>query len=220
MSRHSISVVSPIDVVNVNVKFIPLLSPLNVVKSHFCPLRVSVLKAPTIVTVNTVSLPNVCNVVPRINPIHSVNCSKPVHLVNVRKSVRPAHSNKPVYPVDVCKSLAPVDVCKPACIVDIRKPFFVDYWRHVSLFLILLLFAVSRNTSVFNRTILYIIPFVNIHMTYLIFTKFFKCTSIILTGNFLYIGDRLFKYSFLGIFIICKHVFKLLLIILFEFYFF
>ena len=50
-------------------------------------------------------------------------------------------------------------------------------------------------------------------MTYLIFTKFFKCTFVILTGNFLYIGDRLFKYSFLGISIICKHVFKLLLII-------
>ena len=50
-------------------------------------------------------------------------------------------------------------------------------------------------------------------MTFLIFTKFFKCTFVILTGNFLYIGDRLFKYSFLGISIICKHVFKLLLII-------
>ena len=196
MSRHSISVVSPIDVVNVNIKFTPLLSPLSVVKSHFCPLRVSVLKAPTILTVNTVSLRNVCNVVPHISPIHPVNCSKPVHLVNVRKSVRPAHSNKPVYPVDVCKSLAPVDVCKPACIVDIRKPFFVDYWRHVSLFYILLLSAVPINTSVFNKTILYIVLFTNIHVTYLIFIKFFKCTFVILTGNFLYIRDRHFKYSF------------------------
>ena len=210
LSRDSISVVSPIDVVNVNVKFTPLLSRVHIVKSHFRPLRVSVLKAPTIFTVNAVSPPNVCNVVSRINPTHHLceapqyihtvfvnnpaktvcpaNSSKPVRLVDVRKSVPPVNSNKPVYPVHACKSLVPVDLCKPVCLVDIHKPFFVDYWRHVSLFLILLLFAVSRNTSVFNRTILYIIPFVNIHMTYLIFTKFFKCTSIILTGIFLYIG--------------------------------
>ena len=50
-------------------------------------------------------------------------------------------------------------------------------------------------------------------MTYLIFTNFFKCTFAILMGFFLYIGDRFFKYLFLGIFIICKHFFKLLLII-------
>ena len=81
------------------------------------------------------------------------------------------------------------------------------------MFLILLLFTVSINTSAFNRTILYMIPFINIHMTYLIFTRFFKGTFVILTGKFLYIGDRLFKYSFLGIFIIFKNDFKLLLII-------
>ena len=41
-----------------------------------------------------------------------------------------------------------------------------------------------------------------------------KCTFAILKYViFLYIGDRLFKYLFLGIFIICKHCFKLLLII-------
>ena len=51
-------------------------------------------------------------------------------------------------------------------------------------------------------------------MTYLIFSKFFKCTFVILIGYFLYIGDRLFKYLFLGIFIICQYFFKLLLIIL------
>ena len=50
-------------------------------------------------------------------------------------------------------------------------------------------------------------------MTYLIFTKFFKCTFVILIGYLLYIGDRLFKCLFLGIFIICKYFFKLLLII-------
>ena len=235
LPRHSISVVSPIDVVNVNAKLTWLLSRVHVVKFHFRPLRVSVLKAPTIFTINTVSPPNVCNVVSRISPTHGlceapqyiqtvvvnnpaktvcpVNSSKPVRLVDVRKSVRPANSNKPVYFVGVCKSLVPVDVCKPVCLVDIRKPFFVDYWRHVSLFYILLLSAVPINTSVFNKTILYIVLFTNIHMTYLIFTKSFKCTFVILTGNFLYIGDRRFKYSFLGIFIICKHVFKLLLII-------
>ena len=59
----------------------------------------------------------------------------------------------------------PVDVLKPACLVDIRKPFFVDYWKHVTLFLILLFFAVSINTSVFNRTVLYMILFINIRMT-------------------------------------------------------
>ena len=77
-----------------------------------------------------------------------------------------------------------------------------------------LFFAVCINTSVFNRTILYMILFINIHMTYLIFSKFLKCTFVILIGCFLYIGDRLFKYLFLGIFIICQYFFKLLLIIL------
>ena len=51
-------------------------------------------------------------------------------------------------------------------------------------------------------------------MTYLIFSKFFKCTFVILIGYFLYIEDRLFKYLFLGIFIICQYFFKLLFIIL------
>ena len=51
-------------------------------------------------------------------------------------------------------------------------------------------------------------------MTYLIFGECFKCTFVILIGYFLYIGDRLFKYLFLGIFIICQYFFKLLLIIL------
>ena len=50
-------------------------------------------------------------------------------------------------------------------------------------------------------------------MTYLIFTKFFKCTYVILIGYFLFIGGRLFKYLFLEIFIVSKHLFKLLLII-------
>ena len=78
--------------------------------------------------------------------------------------VRP---NEPVYPVDICKSVYPADVCKPVCLLD--KPFFVDYLRHVILFLILLLFAVSVN-SVFNRTILYMnIIFISIQMTYLIY---------------------------------------------------
>ena len=120
--------------------------------------------------------------------VHPVNTRKPVCLVNSRKpvlpidvckSVRLVNSNKPVYPVEVCKSGGPVDVRKPVCLLDICKPFFVDYWRHVTLFLILLFFAVSKNTSVFNRTILYMILFINIHMTCLVFTKFFKCTFVI-----------------------------------------
>ena len=49
-------------------------------------------------------------------------------------------------------------------------------------------------------------------MTYLIFTKFFNCTYVILIDYFLFLEGRLFKYLFLGIFI-CKHLFKLLLII-------
>ena len=79
-----------------------------------------------------------------------VNSSKPVLPIDVRKSVRPVNSNKSVYPVDVSKSGGPVDVRKPVCLVGFRKPFFVDYWRHVTLFLILLFFAVSINTSIFN----------------------------------------------------------------------
>ena len=142
-----------------------------------------------------------------------VNSSTPVLPINVPKFVRPVNCNKSVYPVDVCKSGGPVDVCKPVGLADIRKLFFVNYWKHVNLFLILF-FAVFINASVFNRTILYMILFINIYMTYLIFSKFFKCTFVILIGYFLYIGDRLFKYLFLGIFIICQYFFKLLLIIL------
>ena len=48
-------------------------------------------------------------------------------------------------------------------------------------------------------------------MTHLIFTKFFNCTYVILIDYFLFLKGRLFKYLFLGIFI-CKHLFKLLLI--------
>ena len=101
------------------------------------------------------------------------------------------NSNKPVYPVDVFKSGGPVDICKPVCLVGILNPFFVDYWKHVTLCYILLFFAVSINTSVFNRTILHMILFINIHMTYLIFSTFFKCKFFILIGYFLYIGYRL-----------------------------
>ena len=109
-----------------------------------------------------------------------VNSSKPVFLIDVHKSVCPVNVNKPEYLVDVCKSVRPVDVNEPVCSVDTCKPFFVDYWKHVILFLILLLFVVFVNTSVINRTILYMILFINILMTYLIFTKFFKCTYVIL----------------------------------------
>ena len=98
------------------------------------------------------------------------------------------NSNKSVYPVDLCKSGGPVDVRQPVCLVDIRKPFFVDYWKHVTLFSILLFFAVSINTNVFNGTILYMILFMSIYMTYLIFSKFFKCTFAILIGYFFILG--------------------------------
>ena len=50
-------------------------------------------------------------------------------------------------------------------------------------------------------------------MTCLIFTKFYKCASVILTGKFLHIEDRRFKYLYLGISIISRYIFKLLLII-------
>ena len=82
--------------------------------------------------------------------------SKPVLPIDVRKSVCPPNSNKTVYTVEVCKSGGPVDVRKPVYLVDICKPFLVDYWKHVTLFLILLFSAASINTSVFIRTIPYI----------------------------------------------------------------
>ena len=106
------------------------------------------------------------------------------------------NSNKPVYPVDVCKPVCPVDVCKCLCLVDTHKPFFVEYWKHVILFMILLFFVVSINTSIFNRTILYMIIFINILMTYLTFTKLVKCTYVILTDYFLIFGGRLFNIYF------------------------
>ena len=58
------------------------------------------------------------------------------------------------------------------------------------------------------------ILFINIYMTYLVFSKFFQSTFAILISYFLYIRDRFFKYLFLVIFIICQYFFKLLLIIL------
>ena len=141
------------------------------------------------------------------------NSSKPVRPIDVRKSVRPVNSNKPVCPVDICKSVRPVDVCKSACLIDVRKSFFVDYWRHVILILIVLFFAVFVNTSAFNRAIPYMTIFINIHITYLTFTKFFKCSYVILIDCFLFIVGRLFRYLFLWIFSIFKHFFKLSLII-------
>ena len=70
LSCDPIPVVSPVDVVNVNVKFTPLRPRVHVFKYLFCPLRVSVLKTPTFLTVNKVSPPNVCNLISRVNPTH------------------------------------------------------------------------------------------------------------------------------------------------------
>ena len=66
--KSFLSVVSPVDVANVNVKLTPLRSRSHVVESLFRLLRVSVLKTPAIFTVNTLYPPNVCNVVSHINP--------------------------------------------------------------------------------------------------------------------------------------------------------
>ena len=101
-----------------------------------------------------------------------VNSSKLFRPIDFHKSAHLVDSNKLIYPVDVYKSVRPVDACKTACIVGIYKSFFVGYWKYVILFLILLLFAVLVNTNVFNRTILYMIMFINILMTYSIFIKF------------------------------------------------
>ena len=50
-------------------------------------------------------------------------------------------------------------------------------------------------------------------MTSLIFIKLFKSVYIVLIDYFSFIAGRPFKYLFSGIFIICKHFFKLLLFI-------
>ena len=76
LSRDLIPVASPVDVVNVNVKFTPLRSRVHVDKSFFCPLRVSVLKSPTNFTINTALPPNVCNLVSGIIPTHRL-CKEP-----------------------------------------------------------------------------------------------------------------------------------------------
>ena len=145
-------------------------------------------------------------------PVCPVNSSKHIRPIDVCKSLRPVNSIKSVYPVEVCKSIGPVDVHKPVFLVDICKPFSADYWRHVSLFLILLFFAVSINTTVFNRTILYMILFININKIFN-FHEIFQVYICYFNTLFLYIEDRLFKYLFLGIFIIGKQFSKLLLII-------
>ena len=76
LSRDPISVVSPVDVANVNFKFTLLCSLVHVIKSLFCPLYVSILKARTIFTVNTASSPNVCNRVSHISPTYCL-CKPP-----------------------------------------------------------------------------------------------------------------------------------------------
>ena len=97
-------------------------------------------------------------------PVCPVNFITLVVHIDCCKSVIPVNSNKPIYPVDI--SVGPVDVCKAVSLVNIWKPFLVDYWRHVSLFFISLFFEVSINTSTFNRTTLYMILFINIHIAY------------------------------------------------------
>ena len=111
-------------------------------------------------------------------PVLPIDVCKSAFPIDVCKSARPVNSKKPIYPFNVCQSGGSVDVLNPVCLVDICKPFFVDYWKYVALFLILLFFAVSINTIVFKRTILYMVLFINIHMTYLIFSKFLKCTLL------------------------------------------
>ena len=93
LSRDPISVLSPVDVVNVNVKFRPFRSPVHVVKSHFCPLCVSVLKAAAIFTVNAVPPPNVCSVVSCINPTDRL-CEAPqyIHTVVVNNPANTSYS--------------------------------------------------------------------------------------------------------------------------------
>ena len=89
LSRDRISVVPPVDIANVNVKFTPLSSCVLVVKSQSRPLRVSVLKAPTIFTLNTVSLPKIS----RINPTYCP-CEAPqyIHTVIVNKVANTSYS--------------------------------------------------------------------------------------------------------------------------------
>ena len=69
---HDHNDASPVDAINVKLKFTPLRSLVSVVQSPFRYQRVSVLKGPLIFIVNTGLPPNVCNVVSRINPTHSI----------------------------------------------------------------------------------------------------------------------------------------------------
>ena len=142
-----------------------------------------------------------------------------MRLVDALKLICPVNSNKYVCTVNFNKSLNskivnPVNLCVLVILVNlfvinnVCKSFFVGYWRHVILFLILLFHVVSVNTSVFNRTILHMIIFTNIHMTNLIFINLFKCAHVILVYYFLFIAGRPFEYLSLGIFVIFKHFFK------------
>ena len=92
LARDPISVVSPVDVVNVNAKFTLLRSRVHVVKSHFHPLRVSVFKAPTIFTVNTISPPNLCNIVSCTNPSHRL-CTYIPQYIHTNIADNPANTS-------------------------------------------------------------------------------------------------------------------------------
>ena len=62
-----------------------------------------------------------------------------------------------------------------------------------------LVFMETPNGSIINnRTILYMILFINFYMTYLIFSKFFKCTFVILISIYIYI--YILGIDFLNIF--------------------
>ena len=133
----------------------------------------------------------------------NVNYSKPVYTSNVNYSKPVCTSDvvrsKPACTRNVCKSkqavqnvnsnkvVFPVDVGKPHCennSMILPVECCIYYLKFLLLLFLLPIFLVSMKSSTFHVSILNLIIIMNVHMTFLISTKLFKCK---------YIFETLFK---------------------------
>ena len=133
----------------------------------------------------------------------NVNYSKPVCTSNVHHSKPVCTSDvvrsKPACTCNVCKSkqavqnvnsnkvVFPIDVGKPHCennSMILPAECCIYYLKFLLLLFLLMIFLVSMMSSTFHVSILNLNIIMNVHMTFLISTKFFKCK---------YIFETLFK---------------------------
>ena len=154
-------------------------------------------------------------------PILPVSYSKPVCPVNHYKPIRPASHSKSIHPVHHSKLVRPVSQSKPhpvshsklVCPVSYSKPvrphnhsksvYPVNYSKPVCLISYLILyFFISSFVIFLNRSVLKLNTFclnilINFHMTFLIFTKYFKCIYIFIIFCFQLVFINVYCCTFL-----------------------